>query len=80
MIPEHQTAILSMREGKFDQSVPVDVSDGVGKLGRELNEFARVTTLGTKFYPEGKTHIPKTPPTIFVRFSAERYESRPGFS
>lgn len=40
LISEYQTAIRSMREGKFDLSVPVDLSDDIGKLGKDLNDLA----------------------------------------
>ncbi|MBI5437912.1 MAG: GAF domain-containing protein [Nitrosomonadales bacterium] len=41
LIPEYQTAIRSMRDGKFGQSVPVDLNDKIGQLGHELNDLAR---------------------------------------
>ena len=41
LISEYQTAIRSMRDGKFDLSVPADSSDDIGKLGQELNELAQ---------------------------------------
>jgi len=41
LIPEYQTAIRSMREGKFRLSVPVELGDEVGKLGHELNDLAQ---------------------------------------
>lgn len=41
LIPEYQTAIRSMCEGKFDLSVPVDLNDEIGKLGHELNDLAQ---------------------------------------
>ncbi|MBI3755144.1 MAG: hypothetical protein HY265_03160 [Deltaproteobacteria bacterium] len=40
LIPEYQTAIRSMREGKLIQLVPVELGDEIGKLGHELNELA----------------------------------------
>lgn len=41
LIPEYQAAIRSMRDGKFDLSVPADLNDEVGKLGHELNDLAK---------------------------------------
>jgi len=40
LISEYQTAIRSMRDGRFDLSVPVDLGDEIGKLGKDLNELA----------------------------------------
>ena len=41
LIPEYQIALRSMRDGKFGQSVPVDLNDKIGQLGHELNDLAR---------------------------------------
>lgn len=41
LISEYQSAIRSMRKGKFDVSVPIEHNDEIGKLGEELNQLAR---------------------------------------
>jgi len=40
-IPEYQNAIRSMRDGRFDVPIPVDVSDEIGRLGQDLYELAK---------------------------------------
>lgn len=40
LVTKYQAAIRSMRNGRFDLSIPVDDHNEVGKLGHDLIELA----------------------------------------
>lgn len=41
LIPEYQSALRALRDGRLDVTVPADPGDEIGKLGHELNGLAQ---------------------------------------